>query len=240
MIQQGVSASESAASGPAMDVGRIMDWVDARLAAIRAREEEEEEDEEKERERQAPRSKPAPVPAAAPRKRTSPPTPAPAHRSSSPSIPASSAPSSSRSMQPPASVPSTPRTLKPRMTTITPSVTPLDSPSSPLLPSVQPIFSLPVVSSDVPINIGQKRRHALLSLSDTPSPDGMNMAISAPATPGGTVPGGLVRRRVRGLTRGSGTLTPSAAANASRPETPDTSMMDVEDEGRERKRVARR
>ncbi len=42
MIQQGVSDSETPLS-----IGRVMDWVEARLEAVRAREEEElEEDEE--------------------------------------------------------------------------------------------------------------------------------------------------------------------------------------------------
>jgi hypothetical protein len=43
MIQQGVSAG---GADDAMSVGRIMDWVEARLEAIKAREDEEYEDEE--------------------------------------------------------------------------------------------------------------------------------------------------------------------------------------------------
>ena len=51
MIQQGVSAGDTNdASGGGMTIGRIMDYVEARLEAIKAREEEEEDD-EKERER---------------------------------------------------------------------------------------------------------------------------------------------------------------------------------------------
>ena len=41
MIQQGVSDSETPPS-----IGRVMDWVEARLEAIRAREEEEDEEDE--------------------------------------------------------------------------------------------------------------------------------------------------------------------------------------------------
>ena len=41
MIQQGVSDSETPPS-----IGRVMDWVEARLDAIRAREEEEDEEDE--------------------------------------------------------------------------------------------------------------------------------------------------------------------------------------------------
>jgi hypothetical protein len=41
MIQQGVSDSETPPT-----IGRVMDWVEARLEAVRAREEEEEEEDE--------------------------------------------------------------------------------------------------------------------------------------------------------------------------------------------------
>lgn len=52
MIQQGVSAGDSSGSdGQGIAIGRIMDYVEARLEAIRSREEEEDEDEDKERER---------------------------------------------------------------------------------------------------------------------------------------------------------------------------------------------
>ncbi|KAI0311116.1 hypothetical protein OF83DRAFT_1069354 [Amylostereum chailletii] len=50
MIQQGVSVSDSGE----MTIGRVMDWVEARLDAVKAREEEEEEEEERERERREP------------------------------------------------------------------------------------------------------------------------------------------------------------------------------------------
>jgi len=43
MIQQGVSTGEP---GDAVSVGRIMDWLEARLDAVKAREEEEDEEEE--------------------------------------------------------------------------------------------------------------------------------------------------------------------------------------------------
>lgn len=43
MIQQGVSTGEPA---DAVSVGRIMDWLEARLDAVKAREEEEDEEEE--------------------------------------------------------------------------------------------------------------------------------------------------------------------------------------------------
>ncbi|KDQ49963.1 hypothetical protein JAAARDRAFT_42455 [Jaapia argillacea MUCL 33604] len=51
MIQQGVSASDATSEmpGEGMTIGRIMDWVEARLEAVKSREEEEEEDEERDR-----------------------------------------------------------------------------------------------------------------------------------------------------------------------------------------------
>jgi hypothetical protein len=63
MIQQGVSVggvadpssamSESVreATGNEMTIGKVMDWIEARLEAVKSREEEEDEDEEKERSR---------------------------------------------------------------------------------------------------------------------------------------------------------------------------------------------
>lgn len=58
MIQQGVSVggdadpssgSMSEAVGNEMTIGKVMDWIEARLEAIKSREEEEDEEEEKER-----------------------------------------------------------------------------------------------------------------------------------------------------------------------------------------------
>ena len=51
MIQQGVSAGESSEGGSGMNIGRVMDYIEARLEAIRSQEEEEDEDEERERDR---------------------------------------------------------------------------------------------------------------------------------------------------------------------------------------------
>jgi hypothetical protein len=63
MIQQGVSVGgvadpSSATSGSMregvgneMTIGKVMDWIEARLEAVKSREEEEDEDEEKERSR---------------------------------------------------------------------------------------------------------------------------------------------------------------------------------------------
>ncbi|KAI0944186.1 hypothetical protein AcW1_001950 [Taiwanofungus camphoratus] len=57
MIQQGVSTGESTdTDGRGMTIGRIMDYIEARLEAIKSREEEEDEDEEKEKERERAKS----------------------------------------------------------------------------------------------------------------------------------------------------------------------------------------
>ena len=64
MIQQGVSAGGDHAGENPMSVGRIMDWVEARCDAIKAREEEEEEEEQKEKEKdpQPPHTQSGPKP----------------------------------------------------------------------------------------------------------------------------------------------------------------------------------
>ena len=63
MVQQGVSAggiapSEHNAHSGEMTVGRILDWIEARMEAVRSREEEEDEDEEREKERERARVSP--------------------------------------------------------------------------------------------------------------------------------------------------------------------------------------
>jgi hypothetical protein len=68
MIQQGVSLDPSGSSdaeGGGMTIGRVMDWIEARLEAIKSREEEEEEDEEREKEKERGRQPPVGNPGAA-------------------------------------------------------------------------------------------------------------------------------------------------------------------------------
>ena len=64
MIQQGVSAGGNHTGENPMSVGRIMDWVEARCDAVKAREEEEDEEEQKEKDKekdpQSPQSGPKP------------------------------------------------------------------------------------------------------------------------------------------------------------------------------------
>ena len=61
MIQHGVSAGgiDNGESREGMTIGRVMDWTEARLQALRQKDEEEDEDEEREKER-----KPSTAPAA--------------------------------------------------------------------------------------------------------------------------------------------------------------------------------
>jgi hypothetical protein len=224
MIQQGVSdagRAEGSSNANAMDVGRVMDWIEARLEAIRAREEEEDEEEERERARatpkpaattivQPPSSPPAPaiprtVSALEPRPRTAPPA--------SPTIPTATPSSALVS-----STPAPPRlaSLPPR----TPKARPIAGPSTTLV-------SFPSGGHDstpdvADIGAGAKRRHAVMMMLDSGSPAAVE--VSSPAsTPG------LSRRR----TRSSRALALSTAR--------DNEQMEVEDDGgRERKRVARR
>ena len=64
-IQQGVSASDVGSPSDdlegGMTIGKVMDWTEARVDAIKAREEEEDEDEEREKDKDRP-----PPPSAAP------------------------------------------------------------------------------------------------------------------------------------------------------------------------------
>ena len=64
-IQQGVSASDIGPSPShdlegGMTIGKVMDWTEARVDAIQAREEEEEEDEEREKDKDRPPPSAAP------------------------------------------------------------------------------------------------------------------------------------------------------------------------------------
>jgi len=74
-IQQGVSTGDvgnalagtsHTVDGGGMTIGRVMDWTEARLEAIRATEEEEDEDEEREKDRERGRAAPQPTAARTP------------------------------------------------------------------------------------------------------------------------------------------------------------------------------
>lgn len=258
MIQQGVSAGDSSGSdGQGDAIGRIMDYVEARLEAIRSREEEEDEDEEKERERaggaatSSSPSKPASAstataPVVTPKH---PPTPAQApsaalarskdvvspfpsvshglhanHRSPQ-SIVAPPTPYTPSTFSTNASATPSPlnitRAAKSRLyalaTAKDPSlVSAAPSPFSFEPPATAVLSPPPALDFATDVPVGSKRRHNVMAL-DSPSP-----TESGPST----------RRRTRSA-RG-------AALAASQEQNLTGDAMDVEEEGRERKRVARR
>ncbi|KAI9457469.1 hypothetical protein BJY52DRAFT_1272668 [Lactarius psammicola] len=260
MIQQGVSDSETPLS-----IGRVMDWVEARLEAVRAREEEElEEDEDNSSKKegqasklkanslarassapavpqqQSPREQPGPLPpsklsqsiTAAPNARPSTP-PSPPIATTVPPHPARGHKAQARAFASPLQAKENPAV------TATPTsaahIHPLPlSPDSPFtFTAFPPLPSSPAptettLSIPIPLTVsaGAKRRHAMMVLTDE--------AASAP--PGATGVGvgagvgagaGSSRRRTRS-TRG--------AHQNQHPQ----DAMDTEEDGRERKRVARR
>ncbi|TFY77255.1 hypothetical protein EWM64_g6756, partial [Hericium alpestre] len=196
MIQQGVSDSESEGGSGMPTIGRVMDWVEARIEAIRAREEEEEEDEEREKAGHVKIPQPAPAPGLN-RAKTVPVqnkdnnTASTSTKHSQP--PQSSPPSPSPTI---AQRPLLPRTAKSRASTsATPTTTfkqpiinpagafsfnvhaPVStalytSPSSDTTASPIPVHTSPTPSSSAlpAVAAGAKRRHAMMMMLDsTPS-----------------------------------------------------------------------
>ncbi|KAH9922424.1 uncharacterized protein B0H18DRAFT_1018302 [Fomitopsis serialis] len=256
MIQQGVSAGESSDSdGQGMTIGRIMDYVEARLEAIRSREEEEDEDEEKDRDRErskpgtstAAPAKPAPPAAATKPPAVSAPTPAPTpsavsakskdHVALAPPTPYTPSTLSANSIA--ASSPSPlGRTAKSRLYALanakdpsilsaTPAPFGFDTPNTAVFSPPTGAFDLSPSPADAPV--GSKRRHNMMLL-DAP----VQAAVeSGPST----------RRRTRSA-RGAALAAVNAQAHQQGLHIQDHNVgadaMDVEEEGRERKRVARR
>lgn len=267
MIQQGVSvgglgpsasSSSHGADNDGMTIGRVMDWTEARLEAIKAQEEDEDEEEEREREKERARptsatplntSKPA-VPAQTASSNNSLPVSLPTP--SSPAFAPSNHPPEPTTPSPPLAPSNTQRHIqrnKPRallkgeppasythfpaipstsvFNFVPETITSLNSPSSfPEVPTVPPL--------------GTKRRHAMMMMLDATTSPNTTSNISAAQTPAiGSAPAAPAnlstssRRRTKS-TRGQQqqnqniNLQPSAEA------------MDIEEDGRERKRVARR
>ncbi|GLB45729.1 hypothetical protein LshimejAT787_2600620 [Lyophyllum shimeji] len=272
MIQQGVSLDPTTSShGPeegGMTIGRVMDWTEARLEAIKAREEEEDEEEEREKEKEGGKAK-APPPTAPVPKADTKPVKAPVASTSrskdqTTSLPAAHSPRS----QPHVSLPSQPSSSSPPPAA---ALRPIQRPIRPRLsakgegkgelaaPYTTPVAgSLDFIAdgspssaalSDIPIPIaaGAKRRHAMMMMLDSSaSPVTIDSASSphASATGGGISPvsanyvSGSVSSRRR--TRSSRTASQQAQnQNISLTQTA-ADAMDVEEDGRERKRVARR
>lgn len=253
MIQQGVSAGDSSGSdGQGIAIGRIMDYVEARLEAIRSREEEEDEDEDKERERAGGATSSGPIKptsagtAMAPAVTPKHPPATPAHTPSTaptrlkemvrPPLPVSPPTHGNHRSQQAPPTPYTPSTVSANASA-TPSPVMINRAARSRLyalaaakdPSVvsaapspfsfePPTTALLSPPMDLDVSVGSKRRHNAMSL-DSPSP---TPAESGPSS----------KRRTRS-SRG-------AALVASQDQNMMGDAMDVEEEGRERKRVARR
>ncbi|KAI6020624.1 hypothetical protein EDC04DRAFT_2901659 [Pisolithus marmoratus] len=246
MIQQGVSVGGIAPStsdnplGGEMSIGRILDWIEARMEAIKAREEEEDEDEEREKERDRTRAGPQvsrtdlnkdinnasvsfpPHPTASsskPSDPTSAPTPLTPHS------PSNSNPAHLNTPSP--TIPTRSNPLFQRPIKSRPS---LNVPRTPIFPSMHPPFpSIPQAD----ITAGTKRRHTVMMMLDSAAPPTVMDVSSSSAGPN-TAPStqGNPRRRTRSQR--------SAHHAQGQAHTSSTDSMDVEEDGRERKRVARR
>ncbi|KZT66166.1 hypothetical protein DAEQUDRAFT_758869 [Daedalea quercina L-15889] len=263
MIQQGVSAGDSSeADGQGVTIGRIMDYVEARLEAIRSREEEEDEDEEKERERErakpgsstgsntAALPKPAP-PAVASKRPLSPaavstPPPAPTLNAAlskskdlaalAPPTPYTPSTLSANTIAPNSPSPLQQRAAKSRLYTIATGKDPallaaaptsfaFDAPATAVLPPL-PGDTFDFAPADV--SVGSKRRYNVMML-DGP-------AVPAPVESGS---GPSTRRRTRSA-RGAALAGSNPQCLHRQDQNAGADAMDVEEEGRERKRVARR
>ncbi|KAH6890947.1 hypothetical protein BKA70DRAFT_1327136 [Coprinopsis sp. MPI-PUGE-AT-0042] len=295
-IQQGVSASStlgfpdesqagpsSAVDGGGMTIGRVMDFTEARLDAIKALEEDEDEDEEKEAAKQA-KSKAGPSaavgvasagavastsgasksgagdtkPLSRPSSKTmststsSLPTPSSpvthvsstrSHRQlqqpSSPSPPPSGPPS--RFARPTVSASQLRASgAKQKSASSTLSSNPKgDDPPMPSTASIQfPDSQVPLeAQTPMVIGAGSKRRHAMMMMLDSPTSGSSATSSPSNVTPtgnGGMPHSGAGHHRRR--TRSSRSL----AAQGQSQSLTNGDDMDVEEEGRERKRVARR
>ncbi|KAJ7669277.1 hypothetical protein DFH06DRAFT_1180474 [Mycena polygramma] len=218
MLQLGVSDSHTLVPDrnqeAGMTIGRVMDWVEARLDALRSR--EEEEDEEDERERGSHSSAPS-APNASGSHRPSVPANKP-----SPSPPPPSRATAESSSPPRSSIPLKPARSLPQ---IKPNPSIFPAPPVPPTEFLVPTgASFPFLENVPPPVTGSKRRHAVMMM---PPPN--SSPQSTPSSSSSPLP--TQRRRTRS-TRG---LFPHNYSQVT------DGMMDVEEDGgRERKRVARR
>ncbi|KAK0472514.1 hypothetical protein IW261DRAFT_1611587 [Armillaria novae-zelandiae] len=250
MIQRGVSVGGIAEPGMSADsngmsIGRVMDWIDARLDAVKSRQEEEVEEEEKEKERGRKTAAPAPTKVKVEAKEQIPPLPTPNSpwpRAQRPS------PQPSTPSPPPPAPPSTLRQTQ-RSTNRTKPSSSSNSKGGGDSPTISP---LPLLSSDYPFNlvsedtlsvppfpvpdvvVGAKRRHAVMMMLD-----GSSAPVSTSSSSScnhGSGSGGN-RRRTRS-TRSNASHLQNQNVNSIQLS---SEAMDIEDDsGRERKRVARR
>ncbi|KAG8215500.1 hypothetical protein J3R82DRAFT_9145 [Butyriboletus roseoflavus] len=275
MIQQGVSAGGIAPSdhnvhSGEMTVGRILDWIEARMEAVKSREEEEDEDEEREKERERARvtppttrsdapkdthafpstsQKPAQTISTSYRPDDGPPVPAPLTPHSpvlSNNINLPHHPSSPSPTMTPARPTLT--SVNPRITKARPpcarkdisdtASTPLTSSTSSPLGSSENLFRVPAITPiptlpDTDFSAGAKRRHAVMMMLDaTPSTAAVDvLSPSSSSTPSTvTSTSGNSRRRTRSQRSAGHVQLPVQSGDS----------MDVEEDGPQRKRIARR
>jgi hypothetical protein len=270
-IQQGVSASDIGPSpdieGGGMTIGKVMDWTEARVDAIKAREEEEEEDEEREKdkERRAPSAAPSVAVHVAPKSEVS--KPGAQHRSAhrpkdtTISLPIPHSPGCHPNIQSPSepSSPSPPPTHVQRTVIRKHRLAPtreafqLTTQSTNVHPSSTEHFPSSASSGTYPetpilIGAGAKRRHAVMMMLDSSSaPISIGDPSSVVSSPGpgsmnaGTYMGSTGSNLGKRRTRSSRNLSQIQSHNQNinviqvSPE-----PMDIEEDSRERKRVARR
>lgn len=287
MIQQGVSTGGVALSGssnPAGDVmtiGRIMDWIEARMEAVKAREEEEDEDEDREREKErvrgtVPASHPDTNKDSTPRhvfsgvttrnavqtgpsssrleQQTAVPAPLTPHSPftvNTPNVPnrqtsptPSAMPPTRQSSHPYASQrPSKSRALGAKKDI--PEPFPVGPPITACLTPSENLFRTPPVTTATSVTgdpgfsdytAGAKRRHAVMMMLDSTTASGATESSSQGNGVSSAITSttGNTRRR----TRSSRTSVLGTSHTQTQNNLGDA--MDIEDEGRERKRVARR
>ncbi|KAJ7154717.1 hypothetical protein C8R46DRAFT_1118212 [Mycena filopes] len=182
MLQLGVSDSHTLVPDrnqeAGMSIGRVMDWVEARLDAVKCREEEEDEEDERER-----------------GSHSSAPNASGSHRPSPPARKPSPSPPPSRATAGPSSPPRTAMPLKP--TRNPPQLKPL--------PSTAAVPPTPSTDFHVPLPVSfpflENRRHAVMMLPPpTASPQSTSTSSSSSPLP---THGHGQRRRTRS-TRGLG------------------------------------
>ncbi|KAF9447633.1 hypothetical protein P691DRAFT_671087 [Macrolepiota fuliginosa MF-IS2] len=269
MIQQGVSVgglgpstsgSSHGADNDGMTIGRVMDWIEARLEAIKSQEEEEDEEEEREREKERVRSVPSVPPN---HNKPSVPAPAPSTNSSlSSSLPTPSSPAlatSNRLPEPTSPSPPLPvNTLRPTQRSKPRTAMKGEPPTSYTSFSAVPSTSVFNFSPETvtPINtslsfpetptipaVGTKRRHAMMMMLDAASTPTSTASVSTTQSPSmGNSPASQpnlsssIRRRTKS-TRGQQQQLQNQNLNVIQQS---SEAMEIEDDGRERKRIARR
>ncbi|KAF8630096.1 hypothetical protein AX17_005494 [Amanita inopinata Kibby_2008] len=270
MIQQGVSASgiDNTDSREGMTIGRVMDWTEARLEAIKQKEDEEEEEEEREKDRGRSKTTTAPAapvpPASAPKVTKSPPPNISSSQTKSTPPPSGSSPPPQPNPDPSSSpliLPSAParpaqRATRPRPSTKGDGSSPyVGLPSAHVFdffaeprPNVTPLSSTTFPEgTTLSVSAGAKRRHAMMMMLDAASPSVSLAGSSGPPSSaihmsnlatGNGLSSGPALGRRRTRSRVHSQQQQIQNQNLNLLQ---VEAMDVEEEGgRERKRIARR